>query len=82
MTSNHDRNPGTPLDLDWVMGAHVNSEGQVESKTTLVQSDAARRSGFPILENTTDGLMLAWTHAGENETSVKTGLIPFDLLTK
>src|SRR5215216_7127787 len=24
MTSKNNRNPGTPLDLDWVMGAHVN----------------------------------------------------------
>ena len=24
MTSNHNRNPGVPLDLDWVIGAHVN----------------------------------------------------------
>ncbi len=34
MTSNHTRNPGTPLDLDWVMGAHVNKsavERRVES---------------------------------------------------
>jgi len=23
MTSNHNRNPGVPLDLDWVMGAHA-----------------------------------------------------------
>jgi len=34
MTSNLTRNPGTPLDLDWVMGAHVNKsavERRVES---------------------------------------------------
>jgi len=34
MTSNHTRNPGTPIDLDWVMGAHVNKsavERRVES---------------------------------------------------
>lgn len=34
MTSNHKRNPGTSLDLDWVMGAHVNKsavERRVES---------------------------------------------------
>jgi len=34
MISNHTRNPGTPLDLDWVMGAHINKsavERRVES---------------------------------------------------
>src|SRR3990172_5126063 len=34
MTSQNHRNPGTPLDLDWVMGAHVNKsavERRVES---------------------------------------------------
>jgi deoxyribose-phosphate aldolase len=34
MTSQNNRNPGTPLDLDWVMGAHVNKsavERRVES---------------------------------------------------
>lgn len=34
MTSKNNRNPGTPLDLDWVMGAHVNKsavERRVES---------------------------------------------------
>ena len=34
MTSKNTRNPGTPLDLDWVMGAHVNKsavERRVES---------------------------------------------------
>lgn len=32
MTSNHTRNPGAPLDLDWVMGAHVNKSA-VERRT-------------------------------------------------
>ena len=34
MTSKNNRTPGTPLDLDWVMGAHVNKsavERRVES---------------------------------------------------
>ena len=34
MTSKNNRNHGTPLDLDWVMGAHVNKsavERRVES---------------------------------------------------
>ncbi len=34
MTSQNSRNPGTPLDLDWVMGAHVNKsavERRIES---------------------------------------------------
>jgi deoxyribose-phosphate aldolase len=44
MTSNHTRNPGTPLDLDWVMGAHVNKsavERRVESlpKRRTVKKD-------------------------------------------
>lgn len=44
MTSNHNRNPGTPLDLDWVMGAHVNKsavERRVESlpKRRTVKKD-------------------------------------------
>ena len=35
MTSNHTRNPGTPLDLDWVMGAHVNKSA-VERRTATL----------------------------------------------
>ena len=35
MTSNHPRNPGTPLDLDWVMGAHVNKSA-VERRTATL----------------------------------------------
>jgi deoxyribose-phosphate aldolase len=29
----HKRNPGTPLDLDWVAGAHINKSA-VERRTT------------------------------------------------
>jgi deoxyribose-phosphate aldolase len=35
MTSNHNRNPGTPLDLDWVMGAHVNKSAVERRVETL-----------------------------------------------
>jgi deoxyribose-phosphate aldolase len=44
MTSKNNRNPGTPLDLDWVMGAHVNKSAvdrRVESlpKRRTVKKD-------------------------------------------
>ena len=35
MTSNQTRNPGMPLDLDWVMGAHVNKSA-VERRTATL----------------------------------------------
>jgi len=35
MTTSHIRNPGTPLDLDWVMGAHVNKSA-VERRTATL----------------------------------------------
>jgi deoxyribose-phosphate aldolase len=35
MTSQHDRNPGTPLDLDWVLAAHVNRSA-VERRTATL----------------------------------------------
>src|SRR5581483_147852 len=35
MTSNHNRNPGVPLDLDWVMGAHVNKSAVERRVETL-----------------------------------------------
>jgi deoxyribose-phosphate aldolase len=35
MTSNHNRNPGVPLDLDWVMGAHVNKSAVERRVATL-----------------------------------------------
>ena len=35
MTSPNNRNPGTPLDLDWVMGAHVNKSA-VERRTATL----------------------------------------------
>ncbi len=36
MSSNHTRNPGTPLDLDWVMGAHINKSA-VERRVETLQ---------------------------------------------
>jgi deoxyribose-phosphate aldolase len=35
MSSNHNRNPGAPLDLDWVMGAHVNKSAVERRVATL-----------------------------------------------
>jgi len=35
MISQHDRNPGTSLDLDWVMGAHVNRSAVERRVATL-----------------------------------------------
>ena len=35
MSSNHNRNPGVPLDLDWVMGAHVNKSAVERRVSTL-----------------------------------------------
>ena len=35
MNSNHNRNPGVPLDLDWVMGAHVNKSAVERRVETL-----------------------------------------------
>ena len=35
MTSPNNRNPGVPLDLDWVMGAHVNKSA-VERRTATL----------------------------------------------
>ena len=35
MTSNHNRNPGMPLDLDWVMGAHINKSAVERRVATL-----------------------------------------------
>lgn len=62
----------------YIIGAHVDKDGEVLSKSTLVETDAARSSGFPVLETTKDGLMLAWTHTLGNESTVKTGIIDFE----
>jgi deoxyribose-phosphate aldolase len=35
MNSNHTRNPGTPLDLDWIAGAHVNKSAVERRVETL-----------------------------------------------
>ena len=35
MTSTHKRNPGVPLDLDWVMGAHINKSAVERRVATL-----------------------------------------------
>jgi len=63
-----------------IIGAHVDAHRAIIDKTPLVNSDAARSSGFPVLESTKDGLMLAWTEVSSSTTSVKTGLIPFNRL--
>jgi len=58
-----------------ILGAHLDRTGGILNKSTIVPTDAARRSGFPVLALTKDGLLLVWTHAGKDETSVRTGLI-------
>jgi hypothetical protein len=65
-----------------IIGAYMDKNGRVLSKRTLLASEAARRSGFPILESTKDGLLLAWTYAGGEETTVRTGIIPYDRLVQ
>lgn len=43
MTSNHNRNPGTPLDLDWVMGARVNKSAVERRVETLPKRRTVKR---------------------------------------
>jgi hypothetical protein len=45
MSSNHNRNPGVPLDLDWVMGAHVNKSA-VERRVEPPAETAYRQKGL------------------------------------
>ena len=45
MTSQDHRNPGTPLDLDWVMGAHVNKSA-VERRDSNTAQAPHRQKGM------------------------------------
>jgi len=63
-----------------ILGAHIDANRNIVNKTTLVKSNAARSSGFPILESTKDGLMLAWTDVSAELTTVRAGIIPFERL--
>jgi hypothetical protein len=61
-----------------ILGAHLDKDAGILNKSTLVKTDPTRNSGFPVLENTKDGLMLAWTHTLGGESTVKTGIIDFE----
>jgi deoxyribose-phosphate aldolase len=39
----HERNPGTPLDLDWVMGAHVNKSAVERRTATLPKRRSVKK---------------------------------------
>lgn len=47
----------------------------VLNRQVLVQTSAARQSGFPILENSAQGLLLAWTAVQGEQTVVRTGFL-------
>jgi deoxyribose-phosphate aldolase len=39
----HERNPGTPLDLDWVMGAHINKSAVERRTSTLTKRRTVKK---------------------------------------
>src|SRR5512141_2826449 len=43
MTSPNNRNPGMPLDLDWVMGAHVNRSAVARRVESLPKRRSAKK---------------------------------------
>ena len=45
MTGNHNRNPGVPLDLDWVMGAHINKSAVERRTATLTGRRTVKKDG-------------------------------------
>jgi deoxyribose-phosphate aldolase len=44
MASTHERNPGMPLDLDWVMGAHVNRSAVERRTATLPKRRSIKKT--------------------------------------
>lgn len=50
----------------------VNKQGKLQESVTLVETSAARSSGFPVLTKGKDNFFLAWTAVKEDSTQVKT----------
>ena len=59
--------------------AKVQSNGQIDQRMTVAQTNSARSSGFPIMEKLGNQLLIAWTEIlDENEnTTVRTALVNF-----
>ncbi len=73
------------LAISWIDGTEeganiqvtiLNMKGEVLQQQTVAAIDPSRKSGFPILEQGTEGIVLAWTMVKEDQsTEVKTAFI-------
>lgn len=58
--------------------AHFSKTGKIGDSEVLLETDASRSSGFPILERVGERLVLAWTEVTEKSTRVKTAFVSMD----
>ena len=59
--------------------AKVQSNGQIEQRMTVTQTNPARSSGFPVMERLGNQLLIAWTEILDEDenTTVRTALVNF-----
>ena len=58
-----------------ISGMFVKPDGRKSDIIALTKTRKSRRSGFPVIENIKEGLILTWTHVEDGKTSVRTSLI-------
>ena len=54
----------------------MDDEGFLGERFVITTTDAARKSGFPIMKKYQDGVLVSWTKVG-NVPSVETAIIKF-----
>jgi len=65
----------TDNDLADIMLATFDADGNEIHRQSIAQTSAARASGFPVITNKKDELIIAWTEAGDQLSQVKTARV-------
>lgn len=62
-----------------LLAALATANGSVGSPTEIAKMDRGRLSGFPQVAAVGDEILFAWTHVGDDMTSVRTAVAPITL---
>lgn len=55
----------------------MNEGGTLGERFLIAKTDAARKSGFPIMKKYKDGVLVSWTQV-DSLTSISTALLQFN----
>jgi len=60
-----------------IKGTRMNKEGLLGERFLIAKTDAARKSGFPIMKKYKDNVLVSWTNV-DSLTSINTALLQFN----